>query len=172
VKKKRLTIRKKAKELTPRAQAMKLANQERKSFKAPEIKRRFIKPIEKPIAKSASTVNPGKLVQEIHEALKAGNIDPLLKQSLMIAIGDVVGLGYMTQEELEQEAEYDTDGVEFKKAGQALALEMVPTYIRAQMLKEITPYYLAKKKEVAANGIMEENLKVTFYIPENGRDKK
>ena len=110
------------------------------------------------------------LLQEMNESLKGGESQKLIDQVLRVAIGDVVGLGYLTQEEYDQEAEFDEDGNVLKKSGAEKALELIPPSLRAKMLIELVPFYLAKKKEADSSNTNKNSVRVNFFMPDNGRD--
>ncbi len=117
---------------------------------------------------SPTRVSPQDLLKELTEAIKRGDTDPLIREMAKYAVGDVVALGLMSQEQFDELEEYDEDGNVVRQSGRMRALEMLPAKVRAQVLCDITPYFLAKKGTGATN-TGGPKPKVTFYIPENGR---
>jgi len=109
----------------------------------------------------------GLVTTDLVAALKAADCDVLL-QLAYYARGDVVSLGLMTKEELEEDAEFNDVGQVLKQSGRDRALFLIPPRIRAKALMELAPYIVPRKKdEMKEAG--RQAAKVTFYIPENGR---
>jgi hypothetical protein len=94
----------------------------------------------------------------------------------MVMMGDVVGLGLMSQEELDAEAIYNTDGIPLKPSGRDIARSMMDGKIRLKAICEAIPYLRAKKADKSAlpgssaPGTEGEE-RVNIYIPDNGRSK-
>lgn len=89
------------------------------------------------------------------------------------AMGDVVGLGLMTDDELERQEEISCIGktVIHKKGGRDLMRELLPASVRIQAAKELASYIRPK---LAATMFLGEDGKpangnVLLYVPDNGR---
>lgn len=113
-------------------------------------------------------IDPKDLLQELTQAMKDGNTDPLIREMAKYAVGDVVGLGLMSQAQYDEDEEFDESGEVIKQSGRQRALGMIPTMIRAKVLCDITPYFLAKKSTTSANGAGPKP-KVTIFVPDNNR---
>lgn len=128
-----------------------------------------------PVTKEVKTVEsatpmivPGDLLKEMTLAIKSGDTDPLVREMTKYALGDVVGLGLMSQAQFDEVEEFDEEGIVIRESGRAKALEMIPTSVRAKMLAEIAPYFLAKKTSTLQSP-GEKARKVIFKVPDNGR---
>lgn len=113
-------------------------------------------------------LDPRQLLQELMTSMRNGDADPLVREMAKYALGDVVGLGLMSQEQFDEPPQFDEEGMKIVASGREKALELIPVKVRAQVLCDITPYYLAKKSTTNLNGSGPKP-KVTFYVPENGR---
>jgi hypothetical protein len=120
-----------------------------------------------PVVK-APTHDPQQLLQELMAGIKDGNTDVLVREMGKYAVGDVVGLGLMSKDQFDEQPEFNDEGEVVRESGRDKALAMIPLKIRAQVLCDMTPYFLAKKSTTNANGSGPKP-KVTFYVPENGR---
>src|SRR5580700_1313590 len=95
------------------------------------------------LEKEKEFVDPGtseteKLCLEISEALKKGDFNPMMRQMAMVAMGDVVGLGYMTRQEFLQEADDDAEtGKCLQPSGQMMAMKLIPPRLRAKMMGDL-----------------------------------
>lgn len=112
------------------------------------------------------------LSQDLFKSLKDQNPDQLMMLNAMYATGDLVALGLMTQEELEEEAIYDENGRKMKPSGAEMAMRLIPPRLRAKVASDMIPFFLAKKKEKEEKKDTEDKPIVHFYIPENGRVKQ
>jgi len=119
---------------------------------------------------AAKAVESIEITQEVIAKLQELGHDPLVEMA-RYAIGDVVGLGFMTQDEFDAEDEYDEDFMLLTRSGRSRALELIPPKLRAEMSKELAGYIHRKLKpndkalgeDIEANGMV-------FYLPENGRE--
>lgn len=113
--------------------------------------------------------DPRDLLEEMTRALKDNNTDTLIKEMVRYALGDVVGLGLMSQSEFDATEELDEDENVVRMGGRARALEMIPAIVRAKMLSEVAPYFLAKKGTASTGPVGIPPKKVIFKVPDNGR---
>ena len=106
--------------------------------------------------------------QEVELKLAKKGLDPI-DILAMYAEGDVVGLGLMTKEDLEEEEIYDEDGRVIQKSGVAIAAELIPPKLRQESAKELAQYLHAKKRG-EDKGLDQDNTTGTvLYMPDNGR---
>ncbi len=95
---------------------------------------------------------------------------------VMVMVGDVVGLGLMSQEELDAPGTFNLDGLPIQPSGRDMARGILSSKIRAKAIVDAMPYLRAKKSETAtAPGMMNADgtarTFATLYIPDNGRKK-
>ncbi len=113
---------------------------------------------------------PESAEETLRELAKAteGSLDPI-RQLILYALGDVVALGLMTQEEFEEEAELDLDDEVVKMSGSARALLLIPVKERIACWKELASYLYPKKKpaEVPVNPNDQDG--VLLYLPQTKR---
>ena len=96
----------------------------------------------------------------------------------MYAQGDVVGLGLMSQKELDDKGKWNARLQKWSiKPGRERALDLIPTAMRFAAEKELAPFREAKK--ASTNVItgpdgqpLQVGPRVVFMLPPNGREKK
>ena len=113
-------------------------------------------------------VRPQEITKEVIESLRDCGCDPIVELA-RYALGDVVSLGLMTQEELEAEAEYDIDGNALAPSGRDRALKLIPPKMRMEASKELAQYEYAKIKP-SERGSPSDVEGIVFYMPDNQRD--
>lgn len=106
---------------------------------------------------------------EVLKTLAEQGCDPI-KLLAMAATGDVVGLGLMSQDDLEEEAMFDIDGDVDTASGIDRALYLLPMKTRMDAAKELARYMHAQKRPEEAPP---ERLPggTVFLLPDNGRSK-
>lgn len=110
------------------------------------------------------------LSDKVDNALGRLKLDPIAEM-VMYAKGDVVGLGLMTQEELDQDEEFNAEGMLVRRSGHSRALDLIPPVLRAKMASELLSYHHPRKKESPIEEVKDDE-KVQFYLPESGREVK
>ena len=128
--------------------------------------------------KLASVPTPGKVAvakpaliqgETFEQKLRRMQVDPEELLAFVIT-GDVVSLGLMSQEELDQDAIYNGDGICVKQSGREKAREILDSKIRAKAIVDALPYLRSKKND----GVKKDEEEVEaaiLYIPDNGRMK-
>ena len=96
-----------------------------------------------------------------------GSLDPI-RQLALYALGDVVELGFMSQEEYDAEPEYDLDESCIRPSGREIALQMIPVRERIKCWTELASYLYAKKKPSDDGNPNDDDI-VHFYLPHNKR---
>lgn len=110
-------------------------------------------------------------MENVLNILKEKNFNPI-DQMRMLASGDVVGLELMTQEEYDEEAEFDIDGIQIAESGKDRAVKLIPVRIRAQMSSELAKYTYHQKKAVEDDDAeVGDKTHIHVYVPANGRDQ-
>lgn len=109
-------------------------------------------------------------VAKCEELLAQLGCNPIEGMAL-IAIGDVVRLGYMTEEELREPARFDKHGHVIRQSGMERALEYVPPGIRLMAYKELAQYVYSKRVAVQHSNPDGTPLQaaVVVHLPPNGR---
>ncbi len=115
---------------------------------------------------------------EILKTLEECGCDPIHGMA-MIAMGDVVKLGYMTVEELNASAVIERNpdtGKTYvvRPSGMEMAMTLVPPMLRAKMYAELTQYItprLASTTLQNPDGSAVGGIVAQFYLPSNGREK-
>lgn len=105
----------------------------------------------------------------VSEKLADLDFDPVVLLALL-AKGDVVSLGLMTQDAYDAEEEYNCDDIIVKPSGKVLALKIIPLSMRRDCARELLKYTHAPK--VSDNTPGESRDAVHFFLPHNGRDQK
>ncbi len=126
----------------------------------------------KPRGGAAAKVR-AKIRATAQEVMDEMGFDPI-KQMVMWAEGDVVGLGLMTKEQLDEPARrlkranhwYD------EPSGLEKSYALISTDMRSSMAKELAKYgYSKKPQSVEVSGNAGAAAGVVFYLPQNGRDE-
>jgi hypothetical protein len=116
----------------------------------------------------------------VHQAEMLANemgMDPFEILS-RFAMGDVVGLGMMTQKELDEKQQVIRVGSKVKVtrvAGKQRAWQLIPASLRFDASKELLPYLYAKKVAEASkptkpgDGPENPQKRVVIVLPSNGR---
>lgn len=92
------------------------------------------------------------------------------------AIGDVVGLGMMTQEELDFPGKKNPrTGQWIIPPGKALAWDLISSNVRFDAAKELLPYLYAKKASLTISSKQDSDpskaeKRVIITLPSNGRE--
>ena len=109
----------------------------------------------------------GKLSESVLLSLAKSGCHPIV-QMARFALGDVVGLGLMTEEELRAQPIFDPDGLLLQKSGRDRALEILPVKVRFDANKELATLVYAKPTGKTGTGEVGA-VPVHFYLPDNGR---
>ncbi len=96
----------------------------------------------------------------------------------MYAQGDVVGLGFMTQKELDDKGKWDAKRFRWiREPGRVIAMEILPPSMRFAAEKELGPYRESKRAAITTlqgpdGQPLQAGPRVTIMLPPNGREKK
>ena len=122
---------------------------------------------------------PSQLTRSVEARLLELNVDPF-HIIAMIANGDCVGLGWMTQEEYDCAPHFgrDSDGrkIVLRASGREIALGLTPPGMRLKAAMELAAYIHGKKSMVTVQNpdgtAVGSQVAVTIVkLPDNGRTK-
>lgn len=113
-------------------------------------------------------ISADELTKELILQLAQSGCHPIVEMA-RYALGDVVGLGLMTQEELDQDAIYDYDGELIQKSGKERSLELLPVKVRFDANKELAQYVWSKAKDSDERNTEDAMERVVYNMPDNGR---
>jgi hypothetical protein len=128
--------------------------------------------------------NPAKVTLERSKAFLVRQAEMLANELRMdpfeiisrYAIGDVVGLGMMTQEELDYPGQKDRKtGKWLRRPGKAVAWDLISSNVRFDAAKELLPYLYAKKQAITISDGKSDDpstakRRVVIHLPSNGRE--
>ncbi len=140
----------------------------RKSRKIVKSKPEIKKVVREVLPRGSRNEAKFRLSEKVEEALGRLKLDPIAEM-IMYAKGDVVGLGLMSQAELDAEEEFNAEGVRVRKSGHEIALELIPPSLRAKMAAELISFHFPRKKAEEPKTQNDEEPPIQVYLPDNGR---
>jgi len=109
-----------------------------------------------------------KFSRDARLTLTETEVDPV-KILALIAAGDVVGLGLMSEEEYNTKPIYDENGEVEEPGGKHLAANLIGLSARREAARDLLPYLYSKPQDPAPKPDEDDLNKAVIYLPENGR---
>lgn len=107
-----------------------------------------------------------RIGEDVLIQLKESGVNPVSLLA-MYALGDVVGLGLLSQEEFDEEEVYNEDGFVVQKSGKDKALDLIPPKMRYDAARDLMQYIHVKPTGDPSGGGGDSG--TIFYLPDNGR---